>query len=59
MHTTSAAEGEPAVAPNPEKLVTGEADKETIKEEPQSSKKTPTRILRYAEVQVHTIYCFN
>ena len=59
MHTTSTTNGEPVVASTPEKPVTGEAGKENIKEEPQSSKKTPTRILRYAEVQVHTIYCFN
>ena len=56
MHT---ADGEPVVGPSPEKPATAEAGKENIKEEPQSSKRTPTRILRYAEVQVHTICCFN
>ena len=58
MHTASATDGEPVVGPSPEKPVTGEAGKENVKEEPQSSKRTPTRILRYAEVQVYTIYCF-
>ena len=58
MHTATATDGEPIAGPSPEKAVTGETGKETVKEEPQSSKKTPTRILRYAEVQVHTTCCF-
>ena len=59
MHTASATDGEPVVGLSPEKPATSEAGKENVKEEPQSSKRTPTRILRYAEVQVYIIYCFN
>ena len=57
MHTTSGADGE-LVGSNSEKLIDGEAGNENIKEEAQSSKRTPTRILRYAEVQVHIVFCF-
>ena len=58
MHTASTTNGEPGGGPSPEKPATADAGKENIKEEPKSSKRTPNRILRYAEVQVYTVSCF-